>query len=48
MSKYMQQFNTLNSFKDYYVGFFGIKIFLSDDKQIKAMDRFRQLLKENI
>jgi hypothetical protein len=48
MLKYLQQYKILDSFKNEYLGFFGINMFLTDDNQVKAMDKFKELINENI
>jgi hypothetical protein len=47
-AKYVEQFNILNTFQNDYIKYFGLNIFLTDDKQIQAMDRFTKLVNENI
>jgi hypothetical protein len=48
MGKYLHQFRILNSFKDDFLGYFGIGVFLSDNKQIEAMNKFKGFVLENI
>jgi hypothetical protein len=44
--KYLQQFRILNSFKNDYLAYFGVSLFLADEKQIKAMQKMGEIMKE--
>ena len=47
-SKYMQQLDILYGFKDSYISYYGINIFLNDKKHEEAMKKLAQLMKSYV